>query len=130
MNIIELQKQLVTFLKTKATRVYFREAPENAVYPYVVYNIPSSIENYSNREDFILEVDFWDNSNLTTVIDTLVGDVDGDGDISSPTGLHRKLIYVDGTISAKLYRDARLIIDDEDKRIEHRQLRYLIQTYL
>lgn len=130
MNIIELQKQIVTFLTTKATRVYFREAPENAVYPYVVYNLPSSIENYSNREDFILEIDFWDNSNLTTVIDTLVGSVDGDGDISSPTGLHRKLIYVDGTISAKLYREARLVIDDEDKRIEHRQLRYLMQTYL
>lgn len=130
MNIIELQKQITSFLLTKSTRVYFRKAPENSVFPYVVYNLPNSEAGYSEREDIILEVDIWDNTNLTQTIDTLVGAIDGDGDLKDPTGLHRKLIYIGGSLSAKIYRENRLIIDDEDSSIERRQLRYSIQTYL
>lgn len=130
MNIIELQKQIYDFLKTKSDRVYFEDAPDNATYPYIVYDMPSSFENYSNREDFLLEIDFWDNATNTKPIETLVGDVDGDGDIKNPTGLHRKMIYIDGTLSAKIYKDGRFNIRDEDKRVKHRQLRYRVQTYL
>ena len=129
MNILKLQEQIVTFLKTKATRVYFQKAPDNATFPYIVYDLPNSGENFS-REDFILEVDFWDNVLDTTVLETLVGSVDGDGHILNPTGLHRKNIYVNGVISAKFYRQARLTIVDEDDRIKRRQLRYQVQAYL
>ena len=129
MNIIELQKVIQTFLSTKTTRVYFRQVPENAAYPYIVYNLPDSNEEI-NREDFQLEVDFWDDNNVTSVIDTLVGDVDGDGDVFNPTGLHRKNVYSSGVLSAKFYRTNRMMIEDEDPRIEHRQLRYSVQTYL
>lgn len=130
MNIIELQKQIYTFLKTKADRVYYENAPDDAIYPYIVYDFPSSLENYSNREDFMLEIDVWDNATNTKPIETLVGDVDGDGDVANPTGLHRKQIYVNGTLSAKIYKEGRYNIRDEDRRIRHRQLRYRIQTYL
>lgn len=129
MNILELQRQIKTFLSTKATRVYFRKAPENATYPYVTFDLPQSIENFSNREDFVLEIDVWDNTNLTTTIDTLVGEIDGNGAVISSTGLHRKLIFVDD-LSAKIYRESRLAIEDENENIEHRQLRYNVQCYL
>lgn len=129
MNVIELQKQIYAFLKTKCDRVFYEDAPDDAIYPYVVYDFPSSLENYSNREDFMLDVDIWDNATNTKPIETLVGDINGDGDIDIPTGLHRKLIYING-VSAKIYKEGRFNIRDEDKRIKHRQLKYRIQTYL
>jgi len=129
MDIIELQTALTTFLKTKCARSYYRKSPPNATYPYIVYDFPNSLEKYL-REDLMLEIDLWDNSNLTETIDTLVGDVDGDGDIRAPTGLHRKMFYEDSALCAKLYRENRLSITDEDPRIEHRQLKYIVQTYL
>jgi hypothetical protein len=129
MNILELQKQIVTFLKTKSTRVYFEEAPDNATYPYVVYNLPNSISAF-NREDFSLEIDVWDNVNNTTALETLVGNIDGNGDLTNPTGLNYKNIYVSNKLAATFYRESRLIIRDEDKRIKRRQLRYRIKTYL
>jgi hypothetical protein len=130
MNIIELQKQIFAFLKTKATRVYYEDAPDNAQYPYVVYDFPSSLENFSNREDFILEIDIWDNATDTKPLETLTGNIDGDGNVDVPSGLHRKNFYVSGKLSAKVYKEGRYNIRDEDKRIKHRQLRYRIQTYL
>jgi hypothetical protein len=130
MNIIELQKQIYSFLKTKTTRVFYEDAPDNAQYPYVVYDFPSSLENFSNREDFILEIDIWDNATDTKPLETLVGNIDGNGDIDIPSGLHRKNFYVDGVLSANVYKEGRYNIRDEDKRIKHRQLRYRIQTYL
>ena len=130
MNTLELKKAIETFIKTKATRVYQRKAPAKASFPYVVWNLPSSDSGYSEREDIILEVDIWDNSNLTIVIDTLTGNIDGDGDIKNPSGLHRKNIFSDGVLSAKIYRTNRYEIEDEDKTLERRQLRYKIQTYL
>jgi|GEM_PF-884562 len=130
MNILELRKQIQTFLLTKCPRVYYERATQTAVYPYIVFSLVDSREEEGNREDFDLEVDIWDNSQSTTAIETLTGDVDGDGDISNATGLHRKLFYTSNTLSAKVYRDRRLSIIDEDVRIRRRQLRYYIQTYL
>jgi hypothetical protein len=94
-----------------------------------VYDLPNSNDNFSNREDFTLEVDFWDKATSTKTIDALVESVDGDGDVFISTGLHRKQIYIDNILSAKFYRESRLNIRDEDKRIKRRQLRYRIQTY-
>lgn len=130
MNSIELQKQIITFLRTKASRVYLEYAPTDAVFPYVIYDLPSSYAGDSDREDFVLEIDVWDNSKDTTVLETLSGSIDGNGDIFNPTGLNRKNIYVDGKLAATCYREARFMIRDEDNRINHRQLRYTIQTYL
>jgi hypothetical protein len=130
MNTLELKKAIETFLKTKATRVYQRKAPAGVSFPYIVWNMPSSNSEYSKREDIILEVDVWDNSNLTIIIDTLVGNIDGDGDIKNPTGLHRKNIFSNGVLSAKIYRTNRYEIEDENETLVRRQLRYKIQTYL
>lgn len=130
MNILELKKQIQLFLKTKADRVYFRKANEKTAFPYVVFNFPDSDADFFEREDIILEVDIWDKSNITTTIDTLTGSIDGDGDIKSPTGLNRKSINIDSHLRAKIYRINRYTIDDEEKKIERRQLRYKVKAYL
>ncbi|MDD5589477.1 MAG: hypothetical protein PHP92_05455 [Candidatus Nanoarchaeia archaeon] len=130
MNTLTLKKSLETFLKTKADRVYQKKAPETKTFPYVVWNLISSDSGYSEAEDFILEIDIWDDKRDTTTIDTLVGIIDGDGDIKAPSGLHRKNIFIESILSAKIYRQNRYEIHDEDETLERRQLRYKMKTYL
>ena len=130
MNVIKLKTDIQTFLKTLCDRVYYERAEDTTAYPYVVFNLVDSRENEGNREDIDLEVDVWDDEQDTTVLETLVGDIDGDGDVLNASGLHRKLFYTSGQISAKCYRDRRLAIIDEEPRLRRRQLKYYIQTYL
>ena len=130
MNVLKLRADIQTFLKTLCDRVYYERATDTSVYPYVVFNLVDSREFEGNREDIDLEIDVWSNVQDDTVLETLVGNIDGDGDVQNPTGLHRKLFYTADEISAKCYRDRRLSIIDEDVRIKRRQLKYYIQSYL
>ena len=148
MNVIKLRTDIQTFLLTLCDRVYYERATDTSTYPYIVFNLVDSREQEGNREDFDLEVDIWDNAQDSTAIETLTGNVDGNGDLfnalypgeevypaellfaNEGNGLHRRLFFTDGELSAKCYRDRRLSIIDEDVRVRHRQLKYFIQTYL
>ena len=132
MNTIELKKMIYTFLKTKASRVYPDDAvPENAVLPYTTYHLTSSFTDENQKlEIFTLIVDNWDNNSDTTALETVTGNIDGDGHVSAATGLHRKKYYVSGTLQVCVYREARLEIEDEDPAIRRRELRYEVQAYL
>lgn len=127
MKMTELISGIRSFLLTKATRVYFRKAPSTAAFPYVVFDLPSS---YSSRpsEDFSLEVDVWDDKQDTTALENLTESIDGNGDIFSPTGLNYKTI-TSANLTATSYREARLIVPDDDERINRRQLRYTVRAY-
>ena len=127
MNILELQTEIRKFLLTKTDRVYFYRAPEDAVFPYVVFNLPNS-NMLETREDFVLEIDIWDRNKDTTVLETLTGNIDGNSHILNPTGIDRLLIKTN-TLSIKFYKENRLVLEDSDKQINRRQLRYIVQTY-
>ncbi|MFA5130423.1 MAG: hypothetical protein WC477_05960 [Patescibacteria group bacterium] len=132
MNVIQLKTMIYTFLSGIATRVYDGQAPIDPTYPYVVYKLASSYVDEDQRiENFRLEIDIWDNKPLSaTAIETLTGSIDGDGAITSASGLHRKHYYVGGTLQADFYRDSRFDITDEDPKIKRRQLNYLVKSYL
>lgn len=132
MNVIEFKKMIFNFLGTVADRVYEGWAAPNTPYPFVTYNLSSSSTDENMvMERFTLEVDIWDNKPLdTTALDTLTGSIDGNGNITSATGLHRKHYYSSGILIADCYRIGRLEIPDEDPNIRRRQLRYEILVYL
>lgn len=129
MNVIEFKKQIGAFLETKCDRVYYRKASNKKTYPYITFNFVDSRE-LEDREDFDVEIDVWDKGNGSTAIETLVGEIDGDGDKLNASGLNRKRIYVEGKVAARLYRDRRQDIIDDDDRIQRRQLKYISHTYL
>ena len=117
--MIELLKMITTTLRTAHERVYKEIAPQDATFPYVVYRLPTSNDT-EGREDFILEIDIWDNNTNTTALETLTESID------------RKLNrfkYVDSKLSACSYRINRMMIPDPDTSIKRRQLRYEIKTY-
>lgn len=111
-------------LKKSCSRVSFKRAKDNDTFPYVVYNLPSTSEVVANRDDIILEIDIWDIQrdgydvissieNLTDTIDKSLKDIR----------------YLDGKHLLMFQRLNRLVLPDEDKNIERRQLRYLIKSY-
>lgn len=130
MNVLELKKQIQTFLLTCCDNVYYERADNISSFPYVVFNLTDSFGVEGNREDFTLEIDVWDNTQNTLTLETIVGNIDGDGDLFDATGLHRRLITSLDLFSAKIYRDRRINITDTDERIRRRHLKYDIQCYL
>lgn len=122
--MIELQKFIVAELKKIHPRVYQEWGPQDAVFPYVVYRMPTSNES-EWREDFILEVDIWDKpaDGSTVTLQTLADNID--------RALNRlRYISNDGTWSTRIYRINRLMVPDPDPAIRRRQLRYGLRTYV
>jgi hypothetical protein len=119
-KVIELRKVILTALKTVHPRVYYQAAPDDAVFPYFVYNLPNSVDDGS-LEQFVLDVDVWGVSLDTTAIETLINSAD--------RSLHRKTITVNNDLSMSFYRDNRLALTDDDPRIRRRKYIYQVRTF-
>lgn len=119
-RVIEIRKALQSLLLSIHDEVYYEEAPDNAVYPYIVYNLADSNDEDS-VEQIMLEVDAWDTpiNNNTIPLETLVGNVDN--------LLNRKIISVKGVFFS-IYRENRRNVPDSDKRIRRRQYEYQIRV--
>jgi hypothetical protein len=117
---VELRKAIQASLKSIHTRVYFQHAPDNAVYPYLVYDLPNSTDD-GLMERFVLEVDGWSNSKDTNEVETLMDSMDKE--------LHRRVVIVNGELALILYRENRLAPIDDDPRIRRRKYVYQIRTY-
>lgn len=126
-NIIELEKEIKTYLETKCANVFNETADDSTNFPYVVFSFPNSIGHI--REDFIFRVDVWDNQQDTARLETLVNNIDGDGDVLNATGLNMKNIFVEGKVAATVYKENRQTIPDNDKTLHRRQLVYTVTTY-
>ena len=111
--------------------VYLEQAPPTATFPFVTFRLTNSFE-IERREDYQMTVDVWDNmeqSTDPTYIDTLVRQIDGNGDIFSPTGLHRLQHYSTTTPSFRIYREAKWMVPDPEPSIRRRHIRYRVVTY-
>lgn len=121
--MIELQKRIVEVLKLIYPRVYLERAPQGALFPYIVYKFPTS-DDTEWREDFILEIDIWDqpSDGSTVNLQTLADKVD-------LTFNRSRYISQDGKWITRIYRINRLMVPDPDETIRRRQLRYECRTY-
>lgn len=129
-KIIEIRTLINSYLKTKHPRVYFEVAPDDAEFPYLVFDLPNSNDDGS-MEQFVLDVDGWDypkNAN-TIPLETLMSVVDGDGDKANPSGLHRKSMVIPG-LSLTFYRENRIPLRDDDPAIRRRKHVYQIRTHV
>lgn len=117
-KIIELRKAISTLLLTVHSRVYYEDADDKAAFPYLVFNLVTSIDD-GTLENFVLDVDAWDApiGGDTTALETLISNVDA--------ALHRKTIYETGKVCVTFYRENRLTLRDDDKRIRRRK--YIFQ---
>lgn len=118
-KIFELRQEIQRILETLATRVYYYSAPEDASFPYIVFDFPNSIDSGA-LENFVLDIDGWDINQDTTVLITLMDTIDDE--------LHKKNIVLDN-LGFVLYRDSRQNLTDEDKRIRRKKYIYQARTY-
>jgi hypothetical protein len=119
-KVIELRTALQTLLKTVHARVYYQTAPDTAVFPYLVFDLPNSVDS-GTLENFILDIDFWDDDTNTTALETLADSVD--------IILHRKTLLITDKMCMAIYRDNRLNVSDDDPRIRRRRYTYQARTY-
>lgn len=122
--MIELQKFIIGQLQLIHSRVYQEWGPQNPIFPYVVYCLPTSEEVIDHREDFILEIDVWDRpDNGSTKMMQLIAD-------KIDYALNRTRYFSSEGWFTRLYRVNRLMIPDPDPLIRRRQLRYECKTYV
>lgn len=120
-KMIELRKALETILKTSASNVYYQKAPKTAVMPYVVFDYPNSVD-FGTLENFVLDIDVWDDAVDTTALETLIDSID--------ISLHKIQIMVTDKVAIIPYRENRMAPIDDDERINRRKYVYQVRTYL
>lgn len=115
--MIELRKILQAHLKTIHSRVYFQHAPDTATFPYLVYNIPSLYDDGEGHQLITLDIDGWDapSDGDTTALETLMAKVN--------KGMNKKTIVTED-FAVTFYLDSKLILEDDDPRIERRKYVY------
>lgn len=119
-KVIELRKAIIADLTTVHPRVYYQKPDKDALYPYLVYDLPNSTDDGS-LERFILDVDGWDINDDSTFIENLMDSVD--------RSLHRKTIVINNQLSVSFYRDNRLSLIDENPEIRRRKYIYQVRTF-
>lgn len=100
----DLKIQITRLLKNICPRVYFENAPDTAVVPYLVYDFTQGNEN-QGQLILVLDVDVWDKNTSSANIDTLSKQL---------RRLHGSS-YIDGDIQFALYFDRILNSKSESK---------------
>lgn len=121
-KVIELRKVIKEVILEAHPSVFYEEAPDDAPYPYIVFNLPNSLSN-GVFENFVLEVDGWDapENGDTTALEMMMDAVD--------KALQRKTFVIADNLFFSLYRDSRETITEKDSRIKHRRYTYQARTY-
>lgn len=144
-DIIEARQAIQTALLTAHPRIYYENAPSNAVYPFIVFNFPNSVYDGANTGSIVLEVDGWDKSKTSTNLETLMYNVNA--------VLDRKTVNVDlqnltweqaektwffanfpwngqqtQSLGIVVYLDSKLSIPDTDTTIIRRKYSYNLKT--
>lgn len=118
-KVIELRKAINTLLKTTHPRVYYKKAPEDAPYPYVVFRLVNS-RTESSLEQFNLEVTTWDNQTNTTIIETLMDNV--------KKALNKTSVIIEG-LGFTLHYEGMFDVEDNEERLNGRMHTYQVRTY-
>lgn len=117
----DLKKLIQTKLKTLTTNVFFEQATDNAIYPHIVFSFREISLNDLSRQDYTLDIDVWDKGTSTTAIDNLADSVE---DLFHTENLPQK------NVLPTFYKIDRKSVDDPDKSIKHRLVRFQIQNYV
>jgi hypothetical protein len=118
--MMNLLQYIFSKLSEAQKPVYFEFAPHKAIMPYIVFSLPNSVDVESDRQDYTLQINIWDDKADSAALETLTSDIDI---------LLHKLQYIDNNQFLKFERENRLMISDSDPSIKRRQLRYTVKQY-
>ena len=101
-------------------KCYYRIADAKADYRHAVYDFESIDLGDINRDDLILIIDLWDKGKDTAWIEDAADRIEA---------LFNATNFPGENVLPTFYRISRKPIDDEDKTLMHRQLKFQIQNY-
>lgn len=113
--MIELRKIIQRQLKAIHPRVYFQAAPENAQFPYLVYDIVNIYDDGEGHQLVTFDVDGWDDEADTTELETLMKKVN--------QTLNKKT-FVSGGSTVTFYLENKLPLTDDEVTIKRRKYTY------
>ncbi len=113
--MIELSQQIRIFLKTLHPRVYYERAPQNSVYPYLVYDFQLYPDG-EGGEICTLSIDGW---HKTLVMDTTELELL----MNKLKAMDTKVITTD-TLSVVFFNENMLSVSDDDETLRHRSYNY------
>lgn len=110
-----IQSNIQTIVKS-----FYRVADEKAHPPYAVYDFENIDLLDINRDDLILIIDLWGKGKDTSQIEEMADQIEA---------LFNSANLPDKDVLPTFYRTSRKPIDDEDKTLIRRQLKFQIQNY-
>ncbi len=115
--MILLRPLLQAHLRTIHDKVYFLKAPDNANFPYLVYDLPTVLDDGEFTQRLTLEVDGWDlpESGSTTPLETLMRNVNKN---------LNKITLTSDDLAVSFYLDRKLVLDDDNPKIIRRKYIY------
>ena len=116
---IALRKLVKEKLQTVPGETYHRRANSSASYPYKVFRL-TSVNFTEDRDDLEMEVDVWDRSVDTKVVEDIADQIEK---------LFSNANLPQSTILPTFFRENRQNLDDPDKALQHIQLRFSVQLY-
>ena len=101
-------------------KTYFRKADKENIYPHAVYDFENIDLGDISRDDLILIIDIWDKGNDTSKIEEIADQIE---EMFNAANLPNEEVL------PTFYRIGRKPIDDVDKTLMRRQLKFQIQNY-
>jgi hypothetical protein len=112
-----LRELLHPYLKSIHPHVYFQEAPDNAQFPYLVYDFTQITNDGEGFESVAVDVDGWDMpaGGDTTTLETLMQTVND--------ALNKKTLTAE-ELAVTFYLDRKIPLRDDNKDIRRRKYIY------
>ena len=112
-----LRELIHPFLKSIHPRAYFQVAPEDAEFPYLVYDFTQITNDGEGFETVALDVDGWDipAGGDTTALEILMQSVND--------ALNKRTLTVEG-LAVTFYLDRKIPLLDDNKDIRRRKYIY------
>lgn len=101
-------------------KLYYRVADAKAAFPHAVYDFETIDLSDLCRDDLILIIDLWGKGKDTSTIEDIADQIERILNAANIPG---------GEVLPTFYRISRQPIDDEDKTLIRRQLKFQIQNY-
>lgn len=117
----ELRQLITAQLNTISGVTYYREAPDDAIYPYKTFELTTANLGDLNRDDIDLCVDIWDHNTNSKAVETIADAVEN---------LFNAKNLPQTGILPTFFRDSRYQVTEDDKTIQHIQLHFLVQSYI
>jgi hypothetical protein len=123
-KMIEVRRHLQALATSATPNVYYQKAPEDAVFPYAVLDIPNSTDD-GTLERLICDVDGWGAYEDTSALENMMDAID--------KAFHRTKVTIENDgqqLVIMIYRENRLTFDETERRIHRRRYVYQVRTYI